>query len=393
MFRKKRRAVAGLLDLMIVGMRFVQASSWAESAKVLHESPEVLTEAGDAAMSALIERCRSEGQQVLLAAVEQHRQVLRDCREHGVAATVAALEAASVPKTMPDKSLTRLATETLFAQSPADLRALIDQHEELVSAAGIATMQTVLAVARENAGAADVARAEERLQLIKRCVAVGVAGAFDELEARLGEDASRRAGRTGELTDRVRAASAALSSCVERGTLSDWDGCVALFDDLVADLEAHRGQAPTFVLVQAGLASMLRYRLSHDGADLDRAERCWAEAAPRNDVPDEDAEVLLGGLADVYAERNRRWGREGDRDEAIAALHRLLVSGLAPTSLRQAQLADLLFTRHLNTDDADARQRAIELARAVVDGVAVRPGKEQQALLRLPAALRTIVAG
>jgi CHAT domain-containing protein len=393
MFHKERRAVAGLLDLMVVGMRFVQASSWAESAAVLHESPELLTEAGDAAMSALMERCHSEGEQVLLAVVEQHRQVLRDCREHGVAATLAALEAASVPKTMPDEALTRIAAETLFAQSLADLRALIDQHEELVSPAGIATMQTLLAVARENAAAADVARTEDRLQLIERCMAVGVAAAFDEYEARLAEDATREAGRVDELAARFRAASTALSRSAESDTLSDWDACVGLFDELVVALETRSGHVPTLVLLRAGLASMLRYRLSRDGADLDHAERRWAEAAPRHDIPDEDAEALLGGLADIHIERHRREGRERDRDDAIAALQRLLVSGLAPTSPRQAELAGLLFARHLQAADAEAGQRATELARAVVDGVASRPEEEQLALLRLPAALRTIIAG
>ena len=163
-------------------------------------------------------------------------------------------------------------------------------------------------------------------------MAVGVAAAFGEYEARLAEDAAGEAGRIDELTARFRAASTALSQCAERGTLSDWDACLSLFDDIITDVEARSGQAPTLVLFQAGLASMLRYGLSHDDADLDQAERCWAEAAPRYDIPDENAEVMLGGLANLYAERYRREGREGDRDEAIAALHQLLVSGVAPTS-------------------------------------------------------------
>lgn len=394
MFRKnKQRDAAEQMRMMIVGLGFVQTASWAESADVLRESPELLTEAGDAAMAAIIEQCRSQGDEVLVVIAEQHRQVLRACREHGIPATLAALEAASVPKTMPDESVLRLAAETLFARSSADLRALVDQHEELVSPAGLVAMRTMFATTRARADPNDVARAEDRLQLIERCMAVGVATAFDEYEARLAEDATREADRVDELAALFSAASAALSQCVERDTLSDWDACVTSFDALVAALEARSGHVPTIVLFRAGLASMLRYRLSRDGADLDHAERRWAEAAPRYDIADEDVEALLGGLADIHIERHRSEGRDRDRDEAIAALQRLLVSGIAPTSKRQAELASLLFARHLQAADAEAGQRAVELARAVVDGVASRPEEEQQALLRLPAALQTIIAG
>ena len=44
MFRKKRRAVVEQSNLMILGNRFVVAPSWAESADVLRESPELLTD-------------------------------------------------------------------------------------------------------------------------------------------------------------------------------------------------------------------------------------------------------------------------------------------------------------------------------------------------------------
>ena len=337
MFRKKKRAAVKQLDLMIAGLRFVQAVSWAESANVLRESPELLTDAGDAAMAAIIERCRSEGDEVLAVIAEQHREVLRVCREDGIAATLAALEAASVPKTAPDDSVVCLAAETLFTRSSADLRALVDQHEELVSPAGIIAM-TLLAATREGADAADSARAADRLQLIERCMAVGVVTAFDEYEKRLAEETTREEGRVDELAARFGAARTALSRCVERNTLSDWSACVTLFDELVEAAEA-RGHVSTLVLFPAGLASMLRYQLSRDGADLDHAEQRWAEAALRDDIPDDEVEVLLGGLADIYIERHRREGRDRDRDDAIAALQRLLVSGIAPTSKRQAELA------------------------------------------------------
>ena len=107
-------------------------------------------------MAAIIERCRLEGDHLLLEVVEQHREVLRAYRERGVAAAVAALKAVSVPKAGQDESFTRVAAETVFARSPADLRALIEQYEDLVSPAGIATMQELLAVAREHSDAAAV---------------------------------------------------------------------------------------------------------------------------------------------------------------------------------------------------------------------------------------------
>ena len=85
MFRKnKQRDAAEQMRMMIVGLGFVQTASWAESADVLRESPELLTEAGDAAMAAIIEQCRSQDDEVLVVIAEQHRQVLRACREHGI---------------------------------------------------------------------------------------------------------------------------------------------------------------------------------------------------------------------------------------------------------------------------------------------------------------------
>lgn len=57
-------------------------------------------------------------------------------------------------------------------------------------------MQWVFAIAREHGAAA----AADRLRLIERCVAVDVAAAFDEYEARLTEDATGETGLVDELT-------------------------------------------------------------------------------------------------------------------------------------------------------------------------------------------------
>jgi hypothetical protein len=50
----------------------------------------------------------------------------------------------------------------VFPWSPTDLSTLIDQHEELVSQAGIAKMQSVLAIASEPGAAASDDRVADR---------------------------------------------------------------------------------------------------------------------------------------------------------------------------------------------------------------------------------------
>jgi CHAT domain-containing protein/tetratricopeptide (TPR) repeat protein len=392
MSRNRRRpAAVQQLDLLLVGLKFVGGETWWESRQFLALHPELLTDDGSRAMEELVRRCTGEGQHLMALVINRHHVLLQSCRELGVDAAFAAI--GSEGSKMPERDPTlRLAVESLFASSVEDLRALMDQHPELLTDAGVAALEETIAVTEDSGGTGDVTQLRSRLSLVHRSREVGVANAFAEFQVAKEADEREIETWVEELAADTKAAATLTAACARARDVSAWDECIATWDALLARAKAKRGSVPSFLLFQAGLASMLRYELSREDADLDRAERLWAAAVQRDDLDQEWLDVLLPGLADVYRERQRRRGSAADRDKAISLLERAL-DGTRPVKTRWlADLAALLDDRQGREGDKAAGRRAVELARTVVSRAGHGTDEEKAALLRLPERLRTRLA-
>ena len=241
-----RRQAIEQLDLLITCLNFVQAATWRESRAFLEAHPELLGDDSDDAMQELGRRLTDDGQHSLALVAERHRLLLRSCKSMGLDAAFAAVGDLDTAKYGDPGPPLRLAVEMLFAASWDDLRALVDQHPEVVSDAGIAALEDIHAMMRENGDRDDIARAAQRLELLRRCREVGVAAAFADVQAEQ-EAADREADDwlTSFAAD-VQAAAAQTAACSEARSISAWDECVRAWDGLLSRASEKAAQVPIF---------------------------------------------------------------------------------------------------------------------------------------------------
>ncbi|MGV1010216.1 MAG: CHAT domain-containing protein [Dermatophilaceae bacterium] len=349
-----------------------------------------MSEAGVRAMQELFERCNRDNEPFLALMVARHLGVVEACRTKGV--DVALADVAHRWKEPQQGPVFQLAAAALFSALPDDFRTLIAQHPELLSDAGLDALEEVVAFILEGGDPRGIEAAQTRLGLVRRCGEIGVEGAFAEFGAALEADRPQAVTWLDELAADVRQALQQTAACVDAGDLSAWDACVAAWDGLLTRSAERAGQVPTFVLFQAGMASTMRYQQSHDATDLDRAVPLWREAAGRDDLDTESADVLLPGLAELYTERFRLRGDAADGDCAIAVFEQVLDGTRASRTRWLADQAALLADRYERQGDPESLGRAIELGKAVAIRASRGSDEDKTALLRLPPGLRARLA-
>ena len=86
---KAARQTASAAPLLETVQQFVQARSWGDSRRVVEQHPELLGEETDDLLGRLLEGARDAGEDLVARVLEEHRALLRRCREVGVEAAFA----------------------------------------------------------------------------------------------------------------------------------------------------------------------------------------------------------------------------------------------------------------------------------------------------------------
>lgn len=82
--REMVEAMVGDGDLAMHLQAFITAETWAESRRIVEAHPELLTDEADALLGQLIEAACTQGDENGVRLLEEHRTLLRRCREVGV---------------------------------------------------------------------------------------------------------------------------------------------------------------------------------------------------------------------------------------------------------------------------------------------------------------------
>ncbi len=149
------RRAAGAAPLLQTLQEFIQASTWTESQRIVEQHPELLGDEADTLLGQLVEAARGQGDEDAARVLEEHRALLRRCREVGVAEAFAAkmlppeaqeraaalgltaeqaLEMARLAAEMPSElleALAELAARGAEIRSPEDLERLLSERPDL----------------------------------------------------------------------------------------------------------------------------------------------------------------------------------------------------------------------------------------------------------------------
>ncbi len=125
-------------------MAFIQADTWAESRRVVEQHPELLSDEADELLAQRVELARAQGNEDAVHLLEEHRVLLRRCREVGVARAFAekmlrpeVLEQAAALGLAPEQVLeawevlAELVASGAEIRSPEDLERLLSERPDL----------------------------------------------------------------------------------------------------------------------------------------------------------------------------------------------------------------------------------------------------------------------
>ncbi len=138
-----QRTAEAAITLLPIMQQFMEASTWAGSRHIVEQHPELLANEADALLGNLIEAARAQGDADAVRVFEEHRELLRRCREEDVARAFA--EKVLSPEALAQAEAEGIAPEDLLAmaeaadQMPAELAA---SGVELRSPTGLETTLT-----------------------------------------------------------------------------------------------------------------------------------------------------------------------------------------------------------------------------------------------------------
>ncbi len=175
-FAEIERRVSSLLEVV---KSFTTARTWDEARRIVESHPELLTDEADALLEALIEAARTQGNAGAVRGLEEHRALLRRCREVGITQAFAEREKRV-------GSLAEALKAFIMAPTLSEARRILKAHPELLSDEADAILDKLIRFA-ETHGEALLAprlvrRYEKRRALLHRCRAVGVEQAFAEID-------------------------------------------------------------------------------------------------------------------------------------------------------------------------------------------------------------------
>ncbi|MDQ7030286.1 MAG: hypothetical protein Q9O62_11165 [Ardenticatenia bacterium] len=309
---------------------FINADTWTESRRVLEAHPELLSDEADDLLGQLAEAQEDERARRL---VEQHRALLRRCREVGVDRAFAEMT------TSPQHDIARLLAEAgdlgrtlrdfIAADTWTASRRILEQHPELLSDDADALLGRLIDAAR-HVGAQGTAPDEDTQRLIRtleqhrallrRCRDVGVDRAFAEIVG------AQRATPPipPEFQDDLRRAQEAQRRYLQTGDVAALDEAVAAWERIL-NHPAFPQAEERFRLTamnDAGGAYLRRYWARGQLPDLDRALDLWQQALAVAREGSPDWASMQANLGVALSTRFEALGQVADLDAAIQAFRR-----------------------------------------------------------------------
>ncbi|MEJ5241402.1 MAG: CpXC domain-containing protein, partial [Anaerolineales bacterium] len=173
--RLRREDPSQFLHLMLSA--FVQVPDLNQKRTILENTPELLTDEADALLEQLIQAAKAQQDENARQLFEQHRNLLRRCREVGI-------EQAFQEQSQGERWQERL-TETLFAFIQAktwdESRRILEQHPELLTDEADALLEQLIQAAKAQQDENARQLFEQHRNLLRRCREVGIEAAFQEI--------------------------------------------------------------------------------------------------------------------------------------------------------------------------------------------------------------------
>jgi hypothetical protein len=270
---------------------FVQAETWLASYQFVNAHPELLTDATDAALTGLIERATTDGNEPAAQFYAEHLALLRRARAVGAAQAFA-----EKLETTAEQLDAAAAAEAAAASIPPAVRQTVEEIGAALRAEGV-TVDSPEALR---------AALAERPELAAR-LAAALGGGEPDAPPQYSADVQR--------------ANEAKGRYLANGNPAALDEAGAAWERVLDD--AGFTTAPeSFQLASLNNAAIVfirRYQIAGRLTDLDRALALWQDAVRRTPADSPDRAMYLNNLGNGLSDRYARTGRIEELDAAIAA--------------------------------------------------------------------------
>jgi len=394
-----------LLEIIQV---FVRAEMWATSQIILEQHPELLTEDADYLIGQLIETQENEADRWL---IEEHRKLLQQCRQKGIANAFRERIAGGIPTAPPQfwglMQQAEVAEQRYLQMGDVNsLDEAISLWEEILNHSDFseAALDFQLA-ALNNAGSpylhrfwacGDVSDLNRALMLWRESVALTPSDS-SELSARLNNlgtallDSYAQTGSLEDLEEAISMYRKAMSFLIpdapdlsdylnnmgsglrqryiHTGNLENLHEAVHLHREAIEGVSSDSPDLPMF-LNNLGIALEELYRCSGEVTNLEEAIRAYHEAIQRTHPDAPDLPSFMSNLGNGMRERYGRTGNRADLEDAIRVLQEAvqklpLQSPDLPMCLNN--LGSALSDHYSCTGDLTDLQGAIQFHREAVE--------------------------
>ncbi len=293
--RSMAKEAAPLLPLI---EQFIQAETWDQTRRVVEQHPELLSDEADRLMATLIEAARVQGDDQAVQMFDEHRNLLRRCREAGVARAFA--EQMLEPDVLAEIEAAGLTPEQVIeaqqaaAEMPPELKAILAE----LAASGV-ELRSPQDLEAFLASRPDLAA---RLEAVAQAMGMGGGpGVPPQFQADLqqAQQAEQRYLRTGDRSA-LDAAAAAWLRIIDNPAFADSQDPFQLA-----------------AMNSAGGVLLRRYWSAGRLADLTRALELWQSAVQRTPPDSPDLPMYLNNLGNGLSDRYARTGSLADLEEAI----------------------------------------------------------------------------
>ena len=368
-------------ELLATLRPFITANTWDASQRIVEEHPELLSDEADGLLVRYIQMAEAQGNQKARAVFEEHRALLRRCREIGVEAAFAEKTGGgggvSIPAAFREDVRLAKEAEARYQRTsdPADLGEACAAWERIWAHPGFATAEAAFRLAALNDGAGAFLRRYQRLGELgdlERAIGhleeavAGTPPGSPDLPGwlnNLGAGLSARYGRTGELADLQRAVRAyqeavaatptgspdlpgwlnnlgtGLSARYGRtGELGDLEGAIRAYEEAVAGTPPGSPDLPGY-LNNLGTGLSARYGRTGETGDLEGAIRAYEKAVARTPPGSPDLPSRLNNLGNAYY-LAEDWGRARDAYGQMAVAVEALRAASTLRADREKLVAD-----------------------------------------------------
>jgi tetratricopeptide (TPR) repeat protein len=335
---------------------FIQAETWDESRRILEAHPELLTDEADALLGQLVQAAQAQGDEDARHILEEHRALLRRCREVGIERAFAELGGPPIPPEF--QADLRRAQEGVarYGQTgdPAALNQAIAAWERILNHPAFPRADERFRLAAWNdAGGVYLRRywrwgeagdLDRALGLWMRAVQLTPADSPDlpSILNNLGTGLSARYARSGELEDLRRA-------------IESYERAVQLTPADSPDLPSR--------LNNLGNGLRARYARSGELEDLRRAIESYERAVQLTPADSPDLPSILNNLGTGLHDRYARSGELEDLQRAIESYERAVQLTPADSPDLPGFLNNLgngLRARYARSGELEDLRRAIE---------------------------------